>query len=149
MLARQVWSAAATHHRHDVLPECSRRLQCGRCPGAGTKVTDRYALSGCVLLDPACGDQQAVRQQGNIKPRLVVQVLGQGEQIEQERAHAFFMEHTRYKIVAWTVPTAAAAMGKQNDAARVDGQFEHAFQVDAVHRQTDELCGGELHGFPD
>ncbi len=49
------------------------------------------------------------------------------------------------EIVARTQATAAAAVGKEDDAGRILRQFEHAFYTHAIGLDTDQLILCRAH----
>jgi hypothetical protein len=83
--------------------------------------------------------QQAMRQQVDVKTRLVVQRLGKGQQVRQQRGNALVAQAAGYMLVAWAVPAAAGAVCEQHDADRLRRHLQHGFNLNPVNGDVEQL----------
>jgi oxygen-independent coproporphyrinogen-3 oxidase len=85
LTACQIRPTTARNHRFDVVTQGACCLQRRRRAGDGTKISHRQVARGRrVQFDPSGDREQAVRQQVNVKARLVVQRFREGEQARQQ-----------------------------------------------------------------
>jgi len=93
----------------------------GRGSRAGAEVTNSRPCGGGLGAQPTGDLGQAAGEQADVEYVGPVEFLLRGEQVEQERAQASFVQNAGDVTVARAVPAAAAAVGEYHDPARVLG----------------------------
>ena len=98
----------------------NRRIGLARCPqgrpgsGAGTEIANSQSLGLGLCLEPARGHPQAFRQELDVEDGRTVDLFVGGEQIKEQCTEPRDVQCFRHGAVAWTVTTASAAVGKDD-----------------------------------
>ena len=113
-IASKVRAAAARYDSADRPRRICSRDEGGAGACAGAEVPDRRVAQVLALAKPVGGRTQAVREQADIEHVGAILRLCIGEQIEQQRAEAGFLQSAGYELVPRTLPPTAAAVRKQH-----------------------------------
>ena len=117
--SRQVGSPASGHDSANGRSEFRRRDQCGRATGAGSEIAKAQLLRRQLLDDPFRGGFESAGQERDVESEMTVASVGglfwSRQQIEQEGAESGFSNRGGDELVSRTVPTAATAMGEEDN----------------------------------
>ena len=147
MLPGQVGATGAGNDGADVIAQSGGCLQCGSRARVGAQVTQGQVQSGCVEFHPTRDHQQAMREQREVKAGVVVQHFGHREQVQHQGTHTLLIQGLGNSTTRRVVTAAVMAGGQQHQAAGLAWQGEHAFNVDIVHGNRQELRFTEVHAF--
>src|SRR5262249_52404168 len=146
-LASQIRASPAQDDRGHTLRALGGGDECRASASAGTEVADAKLVGVLVLGQPVSSVGKTARQQADVETEVacleICDLLLRGEQVQQESGAATVTQHLGNGAVARTVPAAAAAMCKDDDASRAlrDGQV--AIEDDAARRNADVTLPGE------
>src|SRR2546428_2476925 len=141
---RRTGEIDATATRHDRIDVTTIRggEQGGGRPGARAEVADREVVHVGNRLDGAGRAIETPRQERDVEAKLgracVDELFIRRQQIEQQRRKASVVKDAGDGAIAWTVPAAAAAVGKEHDAAGSGRKSERALEEDVIDVQPDE-----------
>jgi hypothetical protein len=134
--ARQVRAAPSRDHGPDRALSVRRGDQRGGGAGAGAEVAESQPLGGLVAAEPEGGCPETVGQEVDVEAQRVLlhvdQLLGRGEQVDQQGGQSAPLQRGRHRSVARAPSAAAAAMREEHDAGRAAGDLEIAMQLPAT-----------------
>ena len=120
----EIGAAAARDHCGDPAAQLGGGEKRRAGAGAGAEEAQRQVRDVRLAADPERRLRHAFREQRDVEDVAAVARLGRGQQIEQERGESLGVQRVRDGYVARAEPARAAAMGEEDDAARVGRHAE-------------------------
>src|SRR5918992_3889087 len=137
-VAREVGSPTARDDRADLPRVFGRSDQRSSGARAGAEVADPKVSCLGVIYQPLCGAGESLGEEPDVETEVagaeVRPLFVRGEEVDQERREARFLERPRDEAVSGAVAARARAVGEEHNPSCVFGRAQISFEHDLTGR---------------